>query len=125
VAQNLGNLAQQRAVFRSLAKWFQRPASQDLRRNDNLRFRPGEKPDGNANQGQEEHDADDNPYAVLFPKGRRHLGVWRTKERDFAVGRVVGGGGEGWLRDEQRDSKGQSPKAETRSPKEGRNPKSE
>ena len=112
MVQNLGNLTQQRTVFRSLGQWFQRLASQDLRRNDDRRFRSGEKPDGNANQGQEEHDADDHPYAVLFPEGRRHLGVWRAKGRDFAVGRGGAGGGEERLGKEQREDKGQSPKAE-------------
>ena len=54
MAQDLGDAAQQRAVFRLLAQRFQRLAGLDFRRHDHRRLGPGEKPDGSANQRQQQ-----------------------------------------------------------------------
>jgi hypothetical protein len=125
MAQDLRHPAQHRAIFRLLAQWFQRLASLNLRWYNRRRLAPGEKPRGSANQRQQQSAEEHNPQAMLLPEGGRYLGVRWAKGGDVVGGRGVSDSGKYRLGGEQRKGKGQSPKAEVRRPKEGRNPKSE
>jgi hypothetical protein len=125
MAQDLRHPAQHRAIFRLLAQWFQRLTGLNLRRYDHRWFAPREKPHDCANQRQQQSAKENNPQAMLLPEGGRYLGVRWAKGGDVVGGRGVSDSGKYRLGGEQRKGKGQSPKAEVRRPKEGRNPKSE
>ena len=78
MAQDLGDAAQQQAVFRLAAQWLECLAGLDIRWHDHWRLGPGQEPDCDADQRQQERSEEDNQDAVLLPEGGRYLCVWRT-----------------------------------------------
>ncbi len=119
MAQDLGDAAQQRAVFRLLAQWLQRLAGLDLRRHDHRWLRPGQEPGRSANQRQQEDATKNNPQPVLLPECGRDLRMGRTEGRDVvAAGGLVAAANNGWAASNERQKgKVRRPKAEVRSPK--------
>jgi hypothetical protein len=93
MAQDLGNAAQQCAIFRLLPQRFQGLAGLNLRWHNRRRLRAGQQPGDTADQRHQQDSEDYNPQTVLLPKGGRQLGMGRAKGRDV-IGRDWVGGAE-------------------------------